>query len=44
MDGYYYYARYNGQLVVNDKYYVWQDNEYLMVNTYTFNELGQIVG
>jgi len=44
MDGYYYFTLYNGQLVVNQKYYVWKDNEYLMVKTYTFNELGQIVG
>ena len=44
MDGYYYFTLYNGELVVNQKYYVWKDNEYLMVKTYTFNELGQIVG
>ena len=44
MDGHYYFALYNGKLVVDQKYYVWKDNEYLMVNTYTFNELGQIVG
>ena len=30
--------------IVNQKYYVWRDNEYLMVNHYTFNELGQIIG
>ena len=44
LDGYYYFTRYNGQLVVNQDYYVWKDNPYLMVKTYTFNELGQIVG
>ena len=44
VDGYYYYAQYDGSLIVNQKYYVWRDNEYLMVNHYTFNEIGQIVG
>ena len=44
MDGYYYFALHNGKLVVSQKYYVWKDNEYLMVNHYTFNELGQIIG
>ena len=44
MDGYYYFTLHNGKLVVSQKYYVWKDNEYLMVNHYTFNELGQIVG
>ena len=44
MDGYYYFALYNGKLVVDQKYYVWKDNEYLMVKYYIFNELGQIVG
>ena len=44
MDGHYYYAQYDGSLIVNQKDYVWRDNEYLMVNHYTFNELGQIIG
>ena len=44
LDGYYYFTLFNGELVVNQRYYVWKDNPYLMVKTYTFNELGQIIG
>ncbi len=43
LDGYYYFTLYDGSLVVNQRYYVWRDNDYLMVKHYTFNELGQII-
>ena len=44
LDGHYYFALHNGKLVVNQTYYVWKENEYLLVKSYEFNELGQIVG
>ena len=44
LNGYYYFALYNGELVVNQKYYVYRGNDLLFEKTYTFNELGQIIG
>ena len=43
LDGYYYYSRYDGSLIVNDKYYVWKHNDLLYPLSYTFNEFGQII-
>ncbi|MBE6727638.1 MAG: hypothetical protein E7562_03210 [Ruminococcaceae bacterium] len=43
-DGYYYFSAYNGELVTNRDYHVWRGNGLLVEQTYTFNELGQIVG
>ena len=44
LDGHYYFTLYNGQLVVDQTYYVWKENDYLLPKNYVFNELGQIVG
>ncbi len=44
IDGYYYFVNADGSLVVNKSYYVWQTNGLSAEMTYTFNELGQIVG
>ncbi len=44
VDGYYYFVNADGSLVVNKSYYVWQTNGLSAEMTYTFNELGQIVG
>ena len=44
LDGHYYFTLYNGQLVVNQTYYVWKENEHLLPKNYVFNELGQIIG
>jgi len=44
MDGYYYYARYDGMIITNQTYYVWLGNGLLFEKNYVFNELGQIIG
>ena len=44
LDGHYYFAVSKGQLVVNKTVHVWNANGLLVETTYTFNELGQIVG
>ena len=44
IDGYYYFVNYDGSIVVNQDFYVWRGNELLLETTYTFNELGQIIG
>ena len=44
IDGYYYFVNYSGKLVTNREFYVWETNDLLLETTYTFNELGQIIG
>ena len=44
VDGYYYYARYDGKIITNQTYYVWKGNGLLFEKNYIFNELGQIIG
>ena len=44
IDGDYYYVNYNGKLITNQKYYVAKSNKLMIEKTYTFNELGQIIG
>ena len=44
MDGYYYYARYDGKIITNQTYYVYKTNDLLFAKNYIFNELGQIIG
>ncbi len=42
-EGHYYFAMYKGELVVNRSLRIWQGNGILIEQTYTFNELGQII-
>ncbi len=44
IDGYYYYARYDGMIITNQTYYVWKGNDLLFEKSYIFNEKGQIIG
>ena len=44
VDGYYYFVKYDGSLIVNQSYYAWETNGLSVEMTYTFNENGQIVG
>ena len=44
LDGHYYFSVYKGKLVTNQEFHVWNGNGLLIETTYTFNELGQIVG
>ena len=44
VDGYYYFVKYDGSLIVNQSYYVWETNGLSVEMTYTFNENGQIIG
>ncbi len=44
VDGYYYYAAYKGQLVVNKSLTVTNTNGLLISDLYKFDELGRIVG
>ena len=44
IDGYYYFADIGGKLVVNQRYYVWKGNGILAEESYTFDELGRIIG
>ncbi len=44
VDGYYYFVMYDGSLVVNKSYYAWETNGLSVEMTYTFNELGQVIG
>ena len=43
VDGYYYFVKYDGSLVCDQTYYIWQPNGYTIKMNYTFNELGQAV-
>ena len=43
LDGHYYYAAYKGKLAVNTTVRITATNNILVADTYTFNELGQIV-
>ena len=43
IDGYYYFLNYQGRLVTNQTYYVWETNGLILESNYIFNELGQIV-
>ena len=43
-NGDYYYAKRTGELVVSQKYYVTKDNGLLPRASYTFDEMGRIVG
>ncbi len=42
-EGHYYFAKYAGELVVNQSLRIWQGNGLLIEQTYTFNEFGQII-
>ena len=44
LDGYYYYAVDGGKLITNQSYTITNGNDLLLETTYTFNELGQIIG
>ena len=44
LDGYYYYAQYDGKLIVNRTYYVWKGNDLLFEKDYKFDEFGRIYG
>ena len=44
IDGYYYCVTSSGKLVTNQSYYVWATNDLLIEKSYTFDELGRIVG
>ncbi len=44
VDGYYYFVRVEGQLVVNQTYYVWETNGLSVEMNYTFDENGRIIG
>ena len=44
VDGYYYCVTGTGKLVMNQSYYVWETNGLLAETTYTFDELGRIIG
>ncbi len=41
---YFYFVNTNGKLITNQTYYVWDTNDLIIEKSYTFNELGQIVG
>ena len=45
MDGYYYYSQYNGQLITNQKYYVWKHDTTsdLPNDHYEFDESGRML-
>ena len=43
IDGYYYFAGANGQLVTNKDFYVWEANGLLVEQIYTFDAQGRIV-
>ena len=42
IDGYYYYARTSGEIVVNRSYWITKTNDLLPQSTYTFDENGKI--
>ena len=44
VDNKFYYVYYNGKLITNQSYYTGKANDLIPEKTYTFNELGQIVG
>ncbi len=44
VDGYYYFVMYDGTLICNQSYYAWETNGLSVEMTYTFNELGQVIG
>ena len=44
VDGYYYFVRVEGQLIVNQTYYVWETNGLSVEMNHTFDENGRIVG
>ncbi len=44
VDGYYYFVKYDGSLIVNQSYYTWETNGLSVQMTYIFNELGQVIG
>ena len=43
-NGHYYFSVYKGELITNREFYVYEANGLILETTYTFNELGQIVG
>ena len=43
-EGHYYFSVYKGELITNREFYVYEANGLILEKTYTFNELGQIVG
>ena len=43
IDGYYYFVKYDGQLVTNQTYYVWQTNGYTIEMNYKFDAAGRVV-
>ncbi len=44
IDGYYYFVKNDGSLIVNRTYYVWETNGLSVEMNYTFDELGRVVG
>ncbi len=44
VDGYYYFVNYDGSLVCNKSYYAWETNGLSVEMTYTFDELGRVIG
>ena len=44
IDGYYYFARYDGKLITNQKYHVWEGNGYSVEWNYVFDSLGRVIG
>ena len=44
VDGDYYFVTWNGKVITNQKFYVFEGNGYTIDMTYTFDETGKIVG
>lgn len=44
VDGYYYFVKYDGSLVCNQTYYVWETNGLSIEMNYVFDENGRIIG
>ena len=44
VNGDYYFVTWNGKVIVNQKFYVFEGNGYTIDMTYTFDEIGRIVG
>ena len=44
VDGNYYFVSWNGKVITNQKFYVFEGNGYTIEMTYTFDETGKIVG
>ncbi len=44
MDGFYYYARYDGMIIRDQVFYVWKTNDLLLAKNYIFDKDGHIIG